>query len=332
MPTKAAFRQACEAELGKPYIWGAQGPDAYDCSGLVQVMLEKLNLDPPGDQTAEGLYRHFLRDTRSTAVDVSESDLGDIVFFGAEESVSHVALAWGEQDMFEAGGGGRKTTTVAEARKHKAEVRIKPISRRKDVVAVLRPTALVWESEIRLEGAETGSYGHYQGVPETRWLPDGRHMQLLKPFSFIRTTGEAWPVPAEAIVDGASIPRIFWSLIGGPLTGLYRDASIVHDFYCDVKTRPWKNTHRIFFEGMMTSGVAELKAKIMYYAVYKFGPRWKLAALSGVQVEGLGIETEAVPAPVSTETFDAATFERDAAAIVAGDLSLEAIEALADAE
>ena len=28
-----------EAELGKPYQWGAVGPDAYDCSGLVSYCL-----------------------------------------------------------------------------------------------------------------------------------------------------------------------------------------------------------------------------------------------------------------------------------------------------
>lgn len=31
------------AELGKPYVWGAVGPDSYDCSGLVGYCLTGLH-------------------------------------------------------------------------------------------------------------------------------------------------------------------------------------------------------------------------------------------------------------------------------------------------
>ena len=94
MPGKDEFRASCSAELGKPYIWGASGTNAYDCSGLVQALLERLDLDPPGDQTAEGLYRHFLRQGRSHTVTVADSMLGDLVFFGGATAITHVALGW----------------------------------------------------------------------------------------------------------------------------------------------------------------------------------------------------------------------------------------------
>lgn len=337
MPTEAAFRKACEAELGKPYIWGAEGPDAYDCSGLAQTMLAKLNLDPPGDQTAEGLYRHFVRANRSTMASPADSQLGDLVFFGTVESISHIALAWGEAKMFEAGGGGRDTTTVERARALNAEVRIKPIARRNDLVAILRPNALEWDPQnlpaFEALNALEASFGRYRGEPQTKWLSDGRNMQLLAPFAFVRTDGEEWPVPTGAIVDGASIPRVFWSLIGGPFEGKYRDASIVHDHYCDTKTRTWKDTHRVFFEAMMTSGVRETRAKIMYYAVYKFGPRWKTGAPMATAVEGFdGVIPAGTPAaPLSTPAFDAQQFAADAAAIADANPDLSDIEAMADA-
>lgn len=76
------------------------------------------------------------------------------------------------------------------------------------------------------------------------------------------------------MVDGASIPRAFWTVIGGPLEGLYRNASVFHDVACDEKSEPWKLVHRMFYNGMRCSDVPILKAKIMYYAVYHFGPRW----------------------------------------------------------
>src|SRR6202007_2255330 len=80
----------------------------------------------------------------------------------------------------------------------------------------------------------------------------------------------------NAVADGASIPRAFWSLIGGPLEGRYRNASIVHDWYCDRRTRTWQATQRVFYEAMRTSGVSMAKAKTMFLAVQWGGPRWEV--------------------------------------------------------
>ena len=76
------------------------------------------------------------------------------------------------------------------------------------------------------------------------------------------------------IVDGASIPEAFWSFIGGPFEGKYRNASVVHDFYCDTRTETWEDVHMVFYNGMRAAGVDPITAKIMYSAVYNFGPRW----------------------------------------------------------
>jgi hypothetical protein len=73
----------------------------------------------------------------------------------------------------------------------------------------------------------------------------------------------------------ASIPRLFWPIIGAPLDGNYRDASIVHDWYCDRRTRTWQATHRVIYEAMLVSSVPYSKAKVMYFAVRWRGPRWE---------------------------------------------------------
>lgn len=326
------WQARCEQELGKPYIWGAEGPHAYDCSGFVQWAFQPLGLDPPGDQTAAGLYRHFYGG-RSNEVSAAESRPGDLVFFGTNESITHIALAWDDENMLEAGGGGHTTTTVAIARKQRAEVRIRPIARRSDLVRILRPNALPWSANEILAALEsTGGLGEYTNPPPlTEWLADGRSMRLKRPFGFSEGSGRDWPVPAETIVDGASIPRVFWSLIGGPFEGPYRNASVVHDYYCDVQSRPWQETHRVFYQAMLCSGVGTIRAKTMYYAVYRFGPRWTSGPAAIAEAfEAIG-GPSSVPTLLPVEPFDAASFEEDAGRILEQDLDIAAIEALADA-
>jgi hypothetical protein len=333
MLTQDQFRSACSSELGKPYIWGGSGEVGFDCSGLTQWALALLALDPPGDQTAEGLYRFFLK--RADPVALDQCALGDLIFFGDATAVTHVALGWGEGKMFEAGGGDRTCTTPAIAKAKGAEVRIAAITRRRDRVAILRPRALAWAAATAALEAVVG-FGAFDKEPVTTWLADGRHMQLVEPITYTQQDGAAWPVPALAIVDGASIPQPFWSIIGGPFEGQYRDASVVHDYYCDVQTRAWQTTHRMFYEGMRCSGVPIVKAKIMYYAVYRFGPRWTLAATTEAVTPPGGVLEAAVaagptPGPLRADSYDAGSANADMQAIAATDPDLAEIEAMADA-
>jgi hypothetical protein len=127
-------------------------------------------------------------------------------------------------------------------------------------------------SVVSTASAET--LGHFEGDLVLKALPDGRNMKLLRPFKYIDSHNVAWPVPAGINVDGASIPSVFWSIIGAPYTGKYRDASVIHDYYCQTHSRHWKAVHRVFYDGMLARGVDPIQAEIMYVAVYRFGPRW----------------------------------------------------------
>lgn len=170
--------------------------------------------------------------------------------------------------------------------------------------------------------ADPVEFGHYlPAQPQVVLLDDGRKLKLMVDFTYIQQDDESWPVPAGWIVDGASIPRVFWTLIGGPLEGRCRNASIIHDHFCDTHARPWRDTHRMFYEAMRRSGMGEAKAKLMYYAIYRFGPRWTTGE------EALGID-EAVRAPTDR---DAPTLLADAEAIYAHGLDLDEIDNLADA-
>lgn len=121
-------------------------------------------------------------------------------------------------------------------------------------------------------------------VGELVWKPlsDGRLMQLVQPFGFEDKNGVLWSVPAGVNVDGATIPRSLWPIVGPPFTGKYRDASVIHDYYCATKTRDSNDTHLVFYEAMLVSGEDAKWAKLMYYAVVRFGPRWEvIAKMSG---------------------------------------------------
>lgn len=119
------------------------------------------------------------------------------------------------------------------------------------------------------------SNGQFRGRVLTEWLDDARRMRLVEPFEYIDPSNVRWPVPRGTVVDGASIPQIFWSLIGSPFEGYYRNASVVHDFYCSTRIRPHVRVHRMFYDAMIASGVSTARAWLMYQAVDGFGPRWR---------------------------------------------------------
>lgn len=121
-------------------------------------------------------------------------------------------------------------------------------------------------------------FGYFDGDVVVRWtfgksIP-ARGMQLLEKFAYIDATAKRWEAQKGYIVDGASIPRIFWTLVGSPFVGRYRRASVVHDYYCTVKTEPWEDVHEMFYNACRAGGVPEGKAKLLYAAVYARGPRW----------------------------------------------------------
>jgi hypothetical protein len=118
-------------------------------------------------------------------------------------------------------------------------------------------------------------FGRFIGEVRTEWIDPDRVMRLLRDFTYVDPEHHRWLAPADSLIDGASIPRPLWTLIGSPFTGRYRRASVVHDVACVVRTHPWRRVHRMFYSACRCGGVGEVKAKVMYAAVYRFGPRWE---------------------------------------------------------
>lgn len=117
----------------------------------------------------------------------------------------------------------------------------------------------------------------FDNTVKVEWLEhDPRLMKLLETVRFKDSDGLIWTAPEGAIIDGASIPKFCWRIIGSPFVGLYRRASVIHDVYCVTKKRSWKMTHKCFHDMMLFDKVPPAKALLMYTAVYNLGPRWEL--------------------------------------------------------
>jgi cell wall-associated NlpC family hydrolase len=74
--------RAALTQRGKPYVWGAAGPDSYDCSGLVVWAFAQEGISLP----------HYTGDQWNAGMHVSRADLepGDLVFFFSD--LSHVGI------------------------------------------------------------------------------------------------------------------------------------------------------------------------------------------------------------------------------------------------
>jgi cell wall-associated NlpC family hydrolase len=86
------------AQVGKPYVWGGAGPDAFDCSGLALRAWEAAGVGLPrvaAEQYSAGAH-----------VPVDETAPGDLIFFATDPSdpstIEHVGISLGDGRMVDA--------------------------------------------------------------------------------------------------------------------------------------------------------------------------------------------------------------------------------------
>jgi hypothetical protein len=102
------------AQVGKPYFYGAEGPDEWDCSGLYRQTLAGANLWPmPGDATAAGMWKESgSRHGFFVRVPWAERQALDAVVYGSPakggkpEAVSHLVVVVDRVHLVGANGGG----------------------------------------------------------------------------------------------------------------------------------------------------------------------------------------------------------------------------------
>ena len=185
--------------------------------------------------------------------------------------------------------------------------------------------------------------------------PDGCEKQgkcyLKNILRYTDPTGLVWQADKwtdgngeSGTTDGASIPKWARPFIGKPFNTSYLKAAVIHDHYCyeENQVRTWRQTHRVFYDAMRELGVKMSKAKIMYYAVYKRGPKWvelKLGDDCGTNcINDIVLQSPGYQMPRTysrPDTFLADNFAEELKAVEklieekGDDISLEELEALA---
>lgn len=94
-PGQNALVAFAVAHVGYPYVWGAKGPTAFDCSGLVYAAYQSIGIAIPagtrgGPAPGQGFY--------GSAINVSELRPGDVLFFVTVpgDQPTHAALYVGD--------------------------------------------------------------------------------------------------------------------------------------------------------------------------------------------------------------------------------------------
>lgn len=99
VPVPASAQDAVELAadlIGRPYVWGAEGPRAFDCSGLMQYVHQRIGIDLP---------RRAVDQSRVGARVDRRLRRGDLLFFASDEEkslVTHVGIYEGAGRMINA--------------------------------------------------------------------------------------------------------------------------------------------------------------------------------------------------------------------------------------
>ncbi len=83
---------AAHRALGKPYVWGANGPSGFDCSGLMQWAYAQAGVSLPRTSQAQRYAGRM--------VPLSQAQPGDLVAYRAD--ASHIGMYVGNGQVIHA--------------------------------------------------------------------------------------------------------------------------------------------------------------------------------------------------------------------------------------
>ena len=110
--TNASIREQiiefAQKKLGAPYVWGATGPNSYDCSGFIGYVFKSVaNLNLPRVSSAQATFKPKISSNSMTK--------GDLVFFETTGGghISHVGIYMGNRQFIHASSGKSRRVMVS---------------------------------------------------------------------------------------------------------------------------------------------------------------------------------------------------------------------------
>lgn len=130
--------------IGTAYIYGGSSPIiGWDCSEFAREILRSVGMGPKADSNAKMLYAYMV-----IMGAPSQKKAGAFVFYGKNlDEISHIAFMINDNQVIEMGGGDSTTTNIERAHQARAYCRIRPITHRTDIVAVMMPNYPAWVIE-----------------------------------------------------------------------------------------------------------------------------------------------------------------------------------------
>ena len=110
--TKSSVRdqiiEFASKKLGSPYVWGATGPNSFDCSGFVGYVFKKAaDLNLPRVSSAQATFK-----PKISSMNMRN---GDLVFFetAGKGRISHVGIYMGNRQFIHASSGNNMRVTIS---------------------------------------------------------------------------------------------------------------------------------------------------------------------------------------------------------------------------
>jgi hypothetical protein len=107
----------------------------------------------------------------------------------------------------------------------------------------------------------------YDYLPDCEPVPGSAKLIRLKADWYFTIDGKQYWIPVGYFYDGASIPRIFWILIGSPFEPDFWAAAMAHDWLYLMHWTSRPTADEVIYQLLRKGGVGTIRAHVIWAAV-----------------------------------------------------------------